>query len=196
MHTRKALRLRHFNYRKSGAYFVTLCSEDRLRTGRERFGNIRPAARDSNSLVFVPNAVGEIVQGCWTDVPNHSSAVMVDEFALLPDHFHAILFIKGPAHHLPHGFVNPPWLRVSETRNRTPWVDVRTDEGDAALRPDPPPTLSTVIGSFKSATSRMSASVRPAGRLWQRGFHDRIVRDQIELDSYRRYIATSIAHHA
>jgi hypothetical protein len=162
--TRKPLRLRHFDYRKSGAYFVTLCSSDRTRTGRERFGNIRPAAWDANSPVFVPNEIGEIVCDCWIDVPGHFSAVMVDEFALLPDHFHAILFIKGATNHLSHGFVEPPWLRVGKTHNGTAWV-AGTDEREAAFRPDPPPTLSTVIGSFKSATSRMSASLRPAGRL-------------------------------
>jgi hypothetical protein len=187
MHTRKPLRLRHFDYRTSGAYFVTLCASDRTRTGRERFGNIRPATQDSNSHVFVPNDVGEIVCDCWIDVPGHFAAVMVDEFALLPDHFHAILFIKGTC--------DPPWVRVSKTHHGTTWVDAGTDEREAAFRPDPSPTLSTVIGSFKSATSRLSASVRPAGRLWQRGFHDRVVRNQIELDSYRRYIATNVAHH-
>jgi putative transposase len=192
---RKALRLRHFDYSKSGAYFVTLCASDRLRTGRERFGNIRPAAWDCNSLVFVPNDVGEIVCDCWIDVPGHFSAVMVDEFALLPDHFHAILFIKGTENHLSHGFVDPSWLRVGETHNGTAWVDARTDEREAAFRPDSQLTLSTVIGSFKSATSRISASMRPAGRLWQRGFHDRVVRDQIELDAYRRYIKANVAHH-
>ena len=190
------MRLRHFDYRQSGAYFVTLCSSDRTRTGRERFGNIHPAAWDSNSLVFVPNEVGEIVCDCWIEVPGHFSAVMVDEFALLPDHFHAILFIEGTANHLSHGFVEPPWLRVRKTRKGTAWVDARTDEREGAFRPDPPPTLSTVIGSFKSASSRLSAPVRPAGRLWQRGFYDRVVRDQIELDSYRRYIAANVAHHA
>jgi hypothetical protein len=193
--TRKTLRLRHFDYRRSGAYFVTICASDRTRTGRERFGKIRPAAWQPHPRVFVPNDVGEVVSDCWIDIPGHFPTVMVDEFALLPNHFHGILFIEGAANHLSSGFVAPSWLRVDETHNGRARVDLDPPDAEETVRSTRPPLLSTVIGSFKSATARMSASARPAGKLWQRGFYDRVVRDQIALDAFRRYITANTTRH-
>jgi REP element-mobilizing transposase RayT len=45
--------------------------------------------------------------------------------------------------------------------------------------------LSTVVGTFKAAVTRTT------GRrgLWQRGFHDHVIRDEADLDRVRRYIA-------
>jgi putative transposase len=47
-----------------------------------------------------------------------------------------------------------------------------------------PLRLGTVVGSFKATASRLSE--RP---LWQRGYHDRVLRDEGELQAFRRYIA-------
>jgi REP element-mobilizing transposase RayT len=44
--------------------------------------------------------------------------------------------------------------------------------------------LRVVIGSFKAAASRLAG--RP---LWQRSFHDRVIRDDGELEALRRYVA-------
>jgi putative transposase len=44
--------------------------------------------------------------------------------------------------------------------------------------------LPVVIGSFKSAVTRMAG--RP---IWQRGYYDRVIRDDAELEALRQYIA-------
>lgn len=55
------------------------------------------------------------------------------------------------------------------------------------LRGDDGRSLSTVVGLFKAAASR------DVGRrgMWQRGFHDHVVRDERDLDRVREYIATN-----
>ena len=45
--------------------------------------------------------------------------------------------------------------------------------------------LPTVVGSFKSAVSRALKSGRP---VWQRGYYERVVRGENELEAIRRYI--------
>ena len=45
------------------------------------------------------------------------------------------------------------------------------------------PSLPVVVGAFKARASR-----RAGEPLWQRGFHDRIVRDEQELDALREYV--------
>jgi putative transposase len=45
------------------------------------------------------------------------------------------------------------------------------------------PPLPAVIGSFKGAASRAAGQ-----RLWQRSFHDRVIRSESELHALRRYV--------
>jgi putative transposase len=45
------------------------------------------------------------------------------------------------------------------------------------------PPLPVVIGSFKSAVSRLAG-----GRLWQRSFYDRVIRSDSELRAFRQYV--------
>jgi putative transposase len=49
-----------------------------------------------------------------------------------------------------------------------------------------PLRLGTVVGSFKSGSSRVARR-----SLWQRGYHDHIVRDERDLERIREYIATN-----
>jgi len=61
-----------------------------------------------------------------------------------------------------------------------------------------PPTLMTVVGVLKSSVSRAASAaglVRP-GRVWQRSFFDRIIRDDDELNRLRQYIAENPARWA
>lgn len=144
----------------------------------------------------MPNDVGEIVTDCWIDIPGHFSTVMIDEFALLPDHFHGIVLIEHQHPGTAIRFSPPVWMRVAATHTDSAWVVSGTSTSDPAVHDAGSPSLSVIIGSFKSAVSRISAPVRPPGKLWQRGFHDRIIRDQAELDVYRKYIATNVQRHA
>ena len=190
------MRLRRFDYRRAGAYFVTICGAGRSRAERARFGSIRAADSSQTQPVFVPNDVGEIVTDCWIDVPGHFSTVMIDEFALLPDHFHGIVFIKNQNIGTAFGFAPPGWMRVGATHADSDEELSDPSTSDRPVQATPcSPSLSVIIGSFKSAVSRISAPARPPGKLWQRGFHDRIIRDQVELDAYRKYIATNVQRH-
>jgi putative transposase len=46
------------------------------------------------------------------------------------------------------------------------------------------PPLHSVIGSFKGAVTR-----RAGRHVWHRSFHDRVIRDDAELEALRQYIA-------
>ena len=50
--------------------------------------------------------------------------------------------------------------------------------------------LPTIVGSFKSAVSREinTGSDSPSIRVWQRGYYDRVLRTDEELEAVRRYI--------
>jgi hypothetical protein len=50
--------------------------------------------------------------------------------------------------------------------------------------------LSTLISQFKATTTRKINEMRGlSGQIiWQRGYHDRIIRNEVELDKVRAYI--------
>ena len=52
------------------------------------------------------------------------------------------------------------------------------------VRRRPTLPIPAVVGAFKGRASRLAGQP-----LWQRGYHDRIIRDETELDALRQYIA-------
>jgi REP element-mobilizing transposase RayT len=51
------------------------------------------------------------------------------------------------------------------------------------VRRRPTSPIPAVVGAFKGRASRLAGQP-----LWQRGYHDRIIRDETELDALRQYI--------
>ena len=84
MSDRRSIRLRDYDYTQSGAYFVTLCTHERL----PLFGAVV-------SGEMVCNAWGQIVQACWDEIPAHYPMVELDAFVVMPNHVHGIIVIMG-----------------------------------------------------------------------------------------------------
>ena len=51
-------------------------------------------------------------------------------------------------------------------------------------------SLGAIVGNFKSLVARRINALRgtPGERVWQRGYYDRIIRDDRELEAMRTYI--------
>jgi hypothetical protein len=81
---RRALRLPTWDYAETGAYFVTATTIDR----RPIFGEIRDAEMRLSRF-------GEIVERCWHDLVAHYSNVALDQFCVMPNHVHGVIWIRG-----------------------------------------------------------------------------------------------------
>jgi len=79
---RHSIRLKDYDYSQSGCYFVTVCTWRRDPT----FGSI------FNDAMAV-NAFGKVVEEVWLELPHLYSFVELDEFVVMTDHFHGILFL-------------------------------------------------------------------------------------------------------
>jgi len=61
----------------------------------------------------------------------------------------------------------------------------------------PVPTISNIIGSFESKTSVEylryinNENLNISGQIWQRSFHDHIIRNDKSLNTIRKYIANN-----
>lgn len=83
--TRRSVRLAGYNYSLQGAYFVTICVQDRLCL----FGTI---AGDQVEL----NEAGRMVHDEWEALPERFPAVLLDAFVIMPNHLHGIIVIRNP----------------------------------------------------------------------------------------------------
>jgi REP element-mobilizing transposase RayT len=157
---RKYARLRGYDYAQPGTYFVTIVAYNR----ECLFGEIADGS-------FVPNTLGEIVRDEWLQTAQIRPETHLDEFVVMPNHFHGIVSIQSQpvgAHGrapLPHAVGRQQPYRA-------------------------PRSLGSLIAGFKAATTKRINAIRdlPGVPVWQRNYYDHIIREARELDSIRRYI--------
>lgn len=77
---RRSPRLRGYDYRAAGAYFVTICTEGRACL----FGDI---VDDTMHLT----GAGHVVQQVWEQIPAAYPGYDTDAFVVMPNHVHGIL---------------------------------------------------------------------------------------------------------
>src|SRR5436309_6042776 len=81
-HHRRSIRLRDYDYSQPGAYFITVCAQDR----ESLFGDVLDG-------VMALSEAGQIVERAWLQTPDLRPNVELDAFVLMPNHFHAIAVI-------------------------------------------------------------------------------------------------------
>ncbi|NOQ52445.1 MAG: hypothetical protein GQ578_09555, partial [Desulfuromonadaceae bacterium] len=80
IHHRRSPRLPGYDYSAAGFYFVTICVQ-----GRESLlGEIVEGT-------MVQNDAGRVVADVWMTLPQRFPNVTIDEFTVMPNHFHGIL---------------------------------------------------------------------------------------------------------
>lgn len=112
-----------------------------------------------------PSLLGKIIEREWQKTGEARRGVLLDAFVLMPNHLHGIIMLNLPAD-------------TSRGKERT---------GRFVA---PPMGLEAIVRGFKSAVTAAARKERPDVRqVWQRGYHDRIVRNETELERFRQYIA-------
>ena len=185
---RKPTRAPGFDYREPGAYFITICEHRRC----NRFGIV--VDREMRL-----NGAGDMVRNTWRELLTKHPTATFDEFVVMPNHVHGLVTLAAPEPDL----VGEA-LRGLPTSGGPPSLTPEPDLVGVALRGLPtsggPPSLTDIVGWFKTmSTNWYMHGVHDYGwplydgHLWQRSFHDRIVRNDAELDRIRAYISNNPA---
>jgi len=193
---RRSIRLKGYDYTRDGAYFVTICTQDRERT----FGAV------INGRVRL-NACGQEVARCWAWLAEQYPYVYLDEWIVMPDHTHAIIVIRDD---LCNGTVsdnssvtNPNVAGADVTNSneicrggsRTALQRSAPDAGfmGPPILPMQRKPLGRLMGAFKTVSTQRVNDIRstPGAKLWQRNYHERVIRNSISLRALRRYIANN-----
>ena len=147
---RKSLRLKGHNYSSDGYYFITICTYN-----RDPYFEWHPQLKC-------------IIEQTWVSLPLRFPNIQIDEFIVMPDHFHGIVGIVGAG------------------------LAPALNNDQAAARAAP--TVGQMIGTFKSlCVYQWSEFITSNGlniscKFWQRNYYDRIIRNESELNKIRQYI--------
>lgn len=83
VHHRRSIRIKGYDYTQNGAYFITVCTYRH----RPLFGKIKQGE-------MICNPFGDIVVDEWLKTGLLRSYVLIDEWVVMPNHFHGILFYE------------------------------------------------------------------------------------------------------
>ena len=90
---RKSTRLPHFDYSQGGAYFLTLCMQDRKKILSTVERTEKPVGDDAHGVPKIRlTRIGKIVEKYILST-NNVKGVSVGDFVIMPNHIHLILFI-------------------------------------------------------------------------------------------------------
>ncbi|MGD8599358.1 MAG: transposase [Anaerolineae bacterium] len=164
-HHRRSIRLKGYDYRQAGAYFVTICTYQR----EMLFSRV-----DDGELIL--NEFGVLVQQAWEDLVTHYHHVDLDAFVVMPNHVHGIIVLTDDE-------------RVGAGLKPAP---TRADDGESARAvARKRHGLPEIVRGFKTFSARRINRLRrtPGLPVWQRNYYEHIVRSERALNAIRRYIA-------
>jgi len=86
--TRKRIRLKGYDYSQEGAYFITICTQNKYNL----FGYVHVGA---NSVRPHLSDVGEIVKTAIEKISQVYTLVHVESYVIMPNHIHMILIVHN-----------------------------------------------------------------------------------------------------
>ena len=173
-HHRRSVRVKGYDYSQPGAYFVTLVTWHR----EFLFGEIK-------NKEMKLNKIGKIVEWEWLELPKRLSYIELGAYMVMPNHFHGILFI--------HETVGATRQSQNMSQPDTDALQIITTDGiDGSPLPKgpKPASLGAIIAQFKSRVTKRIWKFPEFNStpIWQRNYHEHIIRDQKDLQNKTDYI--------
>jgi len=167
-HHRRSIRLKEYDYSQPGWYFVTICTQNRVRL----FGDIVNGR-------MVLNDSGKMVENIWNEIPQNYNNTKIDFYQIMPNHFHGIINIVG---------TDP---RVCPEREQT-----YTGQSQGIALKLSLPDLVKRYKSLTTKRFRdwLKQNDLPffGVKLWQRNYYEHIIRDEQDLNRIRQYIVDNL----
>jgi REP element-mobilizing transposase RayT len=186
-------RLQHWDYRWAWAYFITVCTKDRI----HYFGEIE------NGKMILTN-IGVIADVFWHEIKNHARNVELGEFVVMLNHIHGILILRGndgnnndndnnnvvveAGHALSLHSGNPfDNQSYNQLVNRSGNHSRNQSIGQKRFQNIGKNSVSSIVGSYKSAVTKHAHRLGLEFQ-WQTRFHDHIIRNDDSFQKISNYI--------
>ena len=189
---RRSIRLKGYDYSQEGFYYITICCQDKIC----RFGNVK-----NDKMIL--NDVGNIANNCWREIPNHFPNVILHEYIIMPNHIHGIIQLTtndslvvannySPENHdsLVRANNYSP-LQCITTKN----IITETNMGAKNVSPlhckSPSQTIGSIIRGYKIGVTKWVRQNTDIYNLWQRNYHEHIIRNTKSYQSIVEYIVNN-----
>jgi len=202
-------RLYNYDYGSNGAYFITICTANRI----HYFGKI---VQNPASIEYQPqmclNESGKLVEQYWLEIPIHFPFIELGKFVVMPNHVHGILIVNKNAD-MDANNVNPA-NDVGVTDDVETRLIASLPSQSQTLSPSqtemPPPTnhpggfagnknpmfhenISRIIRWYKGRCSFEIRKIHSEFE-WQSRFHDHIIRNDESFQKISNYITNNPAN--
>jgi REP element-mobilizing transposase RayT len=180
----ESARLQSYDYASEGAYFITICTKNRV----HYFGEIVETQ-------FIASELGQIAEKIWEEIPKQFPFIELGEFVIMPNHTHGILIIKNTveintndSHVDADSHVETRLIASLPTDIPTP----TKQSGGFAKTKNPMfhDNISRVIRWYKGRCTFEMRKIH-ADFEWQSRFHDHIIRNTQSFETIQNYIATN-----
>jgi len=179
IHHRRSIRLQGYDYSQTGAYFVTICTQNRACL----FGNIVDGK-------MALNDAGRMVEQWYRELENKFRDIRCDEFIIMPNHFHCIVINVGADLRVRPDNIMRVRPDAGQLHEIAPTISGEHKTGEHIGSP-----LRAVVQWFKTMTTnayihgvKQHGWPRFDGKLWQRNYYEYIIRNENELNWVRQYI--------
>jgi len=156
-------RLKYYDYSGSGGYFITICTKN----CKHYLGKI------IDGKIELTN-IGMRAGICWQEISKHYPFVKLDQYIVMPNHVHGIIFIN----------------KNNDVMAQNPAIryDKKLD-GMSGFNKFGPQSgnLGSIIRGFKIGVKKHATQNNLLFE-WQSRFYDHIVRNEEELKRIRQYI--------
>jgi REP element-mobilizing transposase RayT len=208
IHHRRSIRLKGYDYSQAGLYFITICCQDRIC----RFGHI-----ENSEMVL--NELGMVACNEWAKLPERFPNFELDVFQIMPNHIHGIIILNEMP--VGAGFTpaqNDMYIGATDIgatdigatdigatdigATDIGATDIgATDIGatDIGATARVAPTVSDIVGAYKSLVANECLKLfkinnETMGKLWQRNYHEHIIRDEQSYLKISEYIINNPAN--
>ena len=191
-HHRRSIRLKGYDYRRPGAYYVTINAQNKACL----FGEVVDGEMRLNDA-------GRVAEECWRAIPDHFPHVELDAFVIMPNHIHGIVWIVDDAFVGAKNVSPEPNTGNTGAKNVSPEPNTgntgakdfspRRGMPRAASRAtvfrSPSKTVGSIVRGFKIGVTKWIRANTDIHDVWQRNYYEHIVRDDDDLNRIRLYIA-------
>lgn len=169
IHHRKSIRLKGHDYGQAGLYFITICCQNRIC----RFGHV-----ENGEMVL--NEYGRIANDEWVKTPEIHPNVKLHDFVIMPNHIHGIIQL----------------LDIGRGELHSPNNKPNDNGGVCKTLRLPSQTIGAIVRVYKSSVTKqinLLGAFDTPNKLWQRNYHEHIIRNEKLYQRISEYIINNPA---
>lgn len=188
----QSARLQGYDYGSSGAYFITICTKNRIHFfGKivETDSNPPQNGIDRNSHQKMElNDIGILVENEWlkTIELRPDMNLQLDAYVVMPNHFHGIIIIGDNQYNTGRDGLQS--VSMGNINNNT--KDGLQSGSTQNVFGTQSKNIASIIRGFKSAVTKNARLLNPTFE-WQTRFHDHIIRDEKSFNNIHYYICNN-----